>query len=391
MLQQVAERLVARGHTVTVLAANGATQREIMSAAGGGLPPTETLNGVSIRRFSPFPATARVFRALTEMRGGWRVAASLTGDAMTMCRRIPNPAGVVRPVLSHTTDVVLALNWIWPPAYGVYLARRLRRFPLVGVPIFHVGRSWTDQPLYRRMLSACDHVVTLTAAEEQFVLARCDRPVSVVGAGVDPAAFAGRNGAALRRSLGLEGAPVVGFVGRQDGLKGAGVLIEAMRGVWRVRPDAVLLLAGQSAHRAEAVQTLLADLPVPHRQRVVELQDFPTSDGPSIVDACDVVVIPSVEESFGLVYLEAWMCAKPVIGAQIPSTACVIDHGVDGLLVEPGESDDLTGAILTLLSDPELRRRMGEQGQRKTLARFTWEAVTDRWEAALRRTVSAGR
>ena len=70
----------------------------------------------------------------------------------------------------------------------------------------------------------------------------------------------------------------------------------------------------------------------------------------------------------GLSYLEAWMCQKPVIDARIGSTQCVIEDGVDGLLVDPKNPEDIGRAIIELLSDKNKRERMGRNGQVKTRA-----------------------
>jgi glycosyltransferase involved in cell wall biosynthesis len=290
--------------------------------------------------------------------------------------------------LTTPLDVVISVNWIWPAAYAAHLARRMRRFPLLSLPIFHIARRWTQEPVYPPMLAACDAVMTLTSAEQRFVEGRGARRAEVVGAGVEPARFTPRNGAAVRAAHGMENSPVVGFVGRQDPLKGVSTLIDAMRLVWVAVPNAMLLLAGQRAHRSAGVDARLEALPPEWQRRVVQLDDFSDDQGPSILDACDVIAMPSVEESFGLVYLEAWMCRKPVVGARIPSTECVIQEGVDGLLSEPMDSSDLARCLLELLSDPARCRRMGEQGHAKTLSVHTWDAVVDRWEAVVNSVVN---
>ena len=391
MLRQVSERLAGRGHHVTIVAANGSNQSELTSPAGGGLPREEVISGVTVRRVSPEHASTRALRTVMNLPGGWRLSRAVLRDGLSMCTRLPSPMSVINPVLASRHDVVLSLNWIWPPAYGVHLARRVRRFALIGVPILHVARRWAEQPLFHRMLGACDHVLVLTPAEERFVRERCDRPISMVGAGVDPARFAERNGTAVRRAHAVDAAPVVGFVGRQDQLKGATTLIAAMGEVWRVRPEVHLLLAGQSAHRSDEVRAALAALPPPQASRVIDLPDFAETDKPSIIDACDVLALPSVEESFGLVFLEAWICRKPVVGVRIPSSEWVIDEGRDGLLARPMDPADLARCLLELLRDHERSRAMGEAGYRKTIQRYTWDLVTDRWEAVLRETVERTR
>lgn len=87
--------------------------------------------------------------------------------------------------------------------------------------------------------------------------------------------------------------------------------------------------------------------------------------------------LPSIAESFGIVYLEAWLCEKPVIGA----VQCVIEDGQDGFLVDPHGTGELSEAILRLIGDPDLCRRFGRRGREKTLASFTWSEVTDAVEA----------
>jgi len=116
------------------------------------------------------------------------------------------------------------------------------------------------------------------------------------------------------------------------------------------------------------------------RSRVIRICDFKDEDKASIFDALDVFALPSVGESFGIAYLEAWMCGKPVIGARIGPTSAVIDDGVDGLLAKPYDPDDLAAKLVELLSDPEKRERMGQNGRTKTLNRFTWNQIVDKME-----------
>ena len=233
------------------------------------------------------------------------------------------------------------------------------------------------------MLGDCDGVIVCTDAERDFVEARGGRDVAVAGAGVDPARFEGRNGASIRARYDLVDRPVVGFVGRQDSMKGVPTLIEAMRTVWRHAPTAVLLFAGQSAHRDGNVTARLAALSEDERSRVVMIDDFPDEDGPSIMDACDLLALPSSEEAFGLVMIEAWTCGKPVIGADIASTRCIIDSGVDGWTAKPFDASDLAAKILDLLANPDKRAKFGARGRAKVLSRYTWDRVTDVWEASL--------
>jgi len=384
MIQAVSERLAARGHQVTIFTINGATQGEIMSVAGGTLPERERINGVRVRRFTPEGWLTRALRTWTDLPGGWRSAGLVFGEGVGTIRRRPSPLGLVPALLGAEVDVVTSVNWVWAPAYAGHLARRVRRFALVGVPILHIARPWAESESFPPMLAECDAVLALTQAEAAFIAARGGRNPIVTGVGVTPGEFRAGAGRDLRTRLKLGDRPVVGFIGRQDRLKGVVTLIEAMRSVWREMPETWLLLAGQVAHRSRDVTAALDALTAEERGRVVLLDDFTDEDATHVAATCDIVALPSVEEAFGIVYLEAWMCGKPVIGARIASTECVIDDGADGLLAEPLDSADLARCLLALLRDPDLRDRMGRVGREKALARWTWDLVTDRWEAALR-------
>jgi glycosyltransferase involved in cell wall biosynthesis len=92
----------------------------------------------------------------------------------------------------------------------------------------------------------------------------------------------------------------------------------------------------------------------------------------SILDACDMAVIPSTEpESFGMVALEAMAASKPVIAANHGGLAEIVVQGETGLLVQPGNTLALADGIRHLAADMDLRRQMGESGLVRFRNEFT--------------------
>ena len=386
LLQSVSERLVQRGHDVTVLTFDCATLYDLGAGRCGGLPKEETLNGVRVMRVDAHGGRLhRLLQWWLRQRGAWRATALLFGDENLWPLSLPYGIRMVLPLARLEADVVTLVNWGFSSSYWACLPRAFRRAPRVAFPVLHIAREWANNPLYPRMLGACDGVIVCTEAERDFVHARGGKAIAVAGAGVDPSHFVRRDAAGIRARYDIGDRPVVAFVGRQDTPKGVPTLIDAMRVVWRCMPDAMLLLAGQRAHRERSVQAMLDELSPADRTRVVLVDDFADEDGPSIIDACDVLALPSAEESFGMVMIEAWMCGKPVIGADIPSTRCIIERGVDGLIAKPYDSADLAEKILDLLMDPAKRATFGERGRAKALSRYTWEHVTNVWEETLQR------
>ena len=108
-------------------------------------------------------------------------------------------------------------------------------------------------------------------------------------------------------------------------------------------------------------------------------------------EACDVFVLPSVTraEAFGLVQLEAMARAKPVISTRLATGVPWVNvDGVTGIVVSPGDSGDLAGALQRLASDPELRARMGRAARERFEQEFTRERMADRTTAMYQRVMT---
>jgi glycosyltransferase involved in cell wall biosynthesis len=236
------------------------------------------------------------------------------------------------------------------------------------------------------MLASCSAVIANTEHEAEFMSARGAVRIEVAGVGVDLPFFASPNGAGIRARYGIGDKPVVGFVGRPQASKGIIRLVEAMRIVWQWNPDVRFVCAGHGPAECSDVQVeaALNNLRSAEPDRFIRIGLFEAKDKPSLYDAFDVFVLPSTEESFGLAYLEAWACRKPVIGADIGSTRCVIDDKSDGLLVNPSDPADIAQKIIELLSDRSKRESMGSRGYAKAQARYSWPRVVDRVERLYR-------
>ncbi len=396
-VQALAERHVARGHTVTVF-----TQRTSDSVSGAvdrNLPEQEDIGGVRVVRFEAEEGVRRPLSRLLRLRGAWRLTrVFLSPGKVGALSDGAVPIGHVLRALWNRPDVITTVNWgsaefLMP----FYLARRLLRAPIVGMPLLHTEMSWAESSATADMIAGSDGLLANTEHEVRFCGARgfpADR-MHVCGTGTDPGALSKPDGRRLRQRHGLGDAPVVGYVGRMQVDKGVPLLIQAMRLVWRAHPRARLLLAGRDLPSAtrdhEAFRAALAGLDPAERARVVHIDGFAAEDKASIYAACDVYAMSSITDSFGQTYLEAWLSGRPVIGARVPAIECVIEHGVDGLLVAPRSAPALAEALVDLLADPRRRAAMGAAGRAKTLARFTWDRVTDRVEAAYRETLHQGR
>ena len=385
-LKELAEGMASRGHEVKVLTSNVRNHSDMGQCRGGNLPTHETINGVNVHRFEPDGGvTGRALEKWLQCRGGYRsFHTAFSEDVATMLSTGPRAFQIIPHIVRRPSDVVATISWCWPPAFYAYLARRLKRFTLVGIPLFHTATTWSHRGIYWKMLPQCDAVVTNTEHEAEFVRERGATRVEVAGVGIHPEDFECRTETDIRRQYSLGDKPVVGFVGRQIPTKGITKLVEAMRKVWEWNENVHLVIAGDRDYYPERMESLINGLSEKEKARVIRLDEFQDGDKAAIYSALDVFVLPSTEESFGIAYLEAWMCGKAVIGARIGSTQCVIDEGVNGLLADPHDSKDIAQKVIELLSDRDKRERMGRNGRAKTLAQYTWDKVTDKVEALFR-------
>jgi phosphatidylinositol alpha-1,6-mannosyltransferase len=163
--------------------------------------------------------------------------------------------------------------------------------------------------------------------------------------------------------------------------KGVKTLVEAMPALVRLVPEARLRIVGDGPRRAELAE-LARQLGVGDR---VELAGRVSDEELERAYASAAVfALPSRQEGFGIVYLEAWRHSLPVVAGDADAGAEVVEPGVTGLLVPPGDARALAEALADLLRDPERRRRMGEAGRAAVAQRWTHRRFRDQLEAVLR-------
>jgi len=198
-------------------------------------------------------------------------------------------------------------------------------------------------------------------------------------------------GLAVRRRLGLEGKRMILSVGRLSRVKGFDSVIRALPRVAERFPDAAYVLAGRGPEES-SLRRLAADLGV--AERVIFVGEVPHGEmgrgDHAYYQACDLFAMPGREdraegavEAFGIAYLEAGACGKPVVGGLSGGVREAVGEGESGLLADPERPEAVAEAILRLLSSPELARAMGGEGRRRAEDR-RWSRVAEEYEAILR-------
>ncbi len=160
--------------------------------------------------------------------------------------------------------------------------------------------------------------------------------------------------------------------------KGTVHLVEAARRLWRAGRDLHLVLAGALL---QPFRDYLGGLPETERSRLTVLGPVDDEEKRDLLAATDIFAMPSRTDSFGIVYLEAWLYSKPVVGARTWGVIDVIADQKDGLLMPFGDVDALAGALVELLDSPERRTALGAAGRAKVYAEHTWDIKFPQVEA----------
>jgi glycosyltransferase involved in cell wall biosynthesis len=131
------------------------------------------------------------------------------------------------------------------------------------------------------------------------------------------------------------------------------------------RQDPWLVVAGARTPYSEELRRMANALPEPARSRLLVIDNVTSGERAEILADCDIFASPSEQEAFGITTLEAWSQAKPVIVGDGPAQACVVEHGVTGLLVRHGDEHSLLQRLVELADDEGLRFRLGRAGHRR--------------------------
>lgn len=350
---ELARRLPAAGYDVTV----GCLKRE------GPLEDCLQGSGISVREF--------------RSRGGI--------DSPSGIRQLIRMSWLLRGFdIVHTHD-------LWSNLFGVPAAR------MAGVPAIVSSRrdlahfEWYQgkRRVWLKWIQNLGGAIVANAAPIRDVLVKEDRfdlrKVRVIHNGVDIAKFTSvRNDRARLFPDAGQGKLVVLVGNMHTDVKGHPWLIAAAPAVVRDFPDTRFILVGDGVQRARFEK---------QAQELGVMQNFlflgRRSDIPDILASCDVAVLPSRAEGLPNAVLEYMAAGLPVIASRVGGNAELIQDGVTGILVPSENSAALSTALLKLLAEPSLSRRLAQAGHEFTARNFSFERLVQEVDALYTELLSA--
>lgn len=303
--------------------------------------------------------------------------------------------GMLEYVRCHYLSYDVIHSHYWLSGQVGWLLRDLWEIPLVhtahtlaAVKNAHLSAGDTPESEARRiceqqLVDNADLLVVNTGEERADMVRHYDAEgakVRIVPPGADTELFtpgSDRNTERSRRQLGIPlHAKVVAFVGRLQEFKGPQVLLQATAELFRRDPHRNLrvIICGGASGAASAADTypeLARELGVQRRVRFFEPR--PPEELVAIYQAADIVAVPSYNESFGLVAMEAQATGTPVVAARVGGLPVTVEEGTTGLLVDGHGAAEWADALAQLLDDDDLRIVMGERAVGHA-ERFSWSA-----------------
>lgn len=345
----------------------------------------EKINGVSVRRFSQHEFLHNlIFKFMPhKIRGGYKLEKLIFGQNLEAISQGPFCPEIVFDIVKAKPDLIMCLNMSGTLPYFCFLARKILKIPLVIIPCLHTWQEYVENEVNYSILKSASMIIALTEFEKKFLINKGmdEKMISVIGAGVDAVEVDDSKGQKFREKYNIGSVPIVLFVGRRENHKGVNVLIDAMTLVRKEIPSAILVLAGKASIFDKEFYEKYEALDSEDRNKTLILEDFTEEDKAGFYSACDIFAMPSITDSFGIVYLEAWIHEKPVIACKNTSQETLIEHGKDGYLVEYGNVEETAVFIIDLLKDAYKRSMFGKNGKLKVQSNYTWDIVVDKVRA----------
>lgn len=378
--KNVSERLVKDyGDEVTVVTTNSyfGPERKIFKKIE---PTEEFINGVKVLRFPYWRWHIHLYSFLFKVFVKLKIRKP---EWMGMQATGPYSPSMKRYLMKATADAFCgsASNYYF---MQLPLWKKCNFFYFGSI---HLKEKEEEDALYKKQVESMNastlYLANTTFETERLVKLGVKREkIFVLGAGVDMEPFLAVQPGEISAYRKLQSIPddalVIGYAGRIEKTKNVMVVVRSFIRLAQNNKQIHLMIAGSGGDYAQELQAFCNNLPGEIKERIHWKINFPLEEKAPIFNSFDLLVLPSHNESFGIVFLEAWSCKKPVIGAAIGAVRHVINENNDGLLMEIDSEDSLVDKLTLLINDGQLRKKLGENGFNKVRDNFTWDIIVSK-------------
>lgn len=348
----------------------------------GALPREEEIDGIRYMRVSAHRLPAAPYELIKSPKG----LAKLARDGLDIANKINNflkreDFDVVHFHFPFASSVLVNLNRGLRDnmVYTAHIGEERKRFALDPSAPLTFRLFSPDLYLMRRVRKSVvlNEPLRLRLIEKGIREERIE--VIPNGVNVDDFSMSREEVERVRAKYRLEGITVL-FAGTLTPRKGADHLVRAAELILKEREDVTFLLVGNyrlDEGFASKVMRYVRNRGLGGNIRFTGF--VPYEDLKALYSACDIFVLPSLEEGFGVVLTEALASGKPLIGSNVGGIPMQIKDGWNGFLVEPANEEQLAEKIGYLLDNVEVRERMGKNSRALAGEEFDWAKIAERY------------
>lgn len=354
----ISKELIRRGHEVTVFTSDLYSEEPWKK-----LEKThDELNGLKIKRLN-------VYKNLLPML------------------KMPIMPDVISELIKSNADIYHAHSHRYAHLLLVSLAHRITNVPFIVTTHYHPPETkeniWKqfqlkmgDIVFKNEVYRYASKIITMTDMEKNYLknITPIEKCVTIP-AGISLLDWENIPDGCLFREKYRIKEPFVLYAGRLASNKGLRYLVEAARIVTK-NNNVKFVFVGEDWGEKEKLINLADKLGIKDKTIFTGYIDS-FEIYKSAFNACEVFVLPSEWEAFGIVLLEAMICRKPVIGTNVGGIPAIVQPGKNGFIVPYGDAASLASCIIKLLQEKDLRTKFGENGRELVIQKYTWPKVVD--------------
>src|SRR5438093_3860868 len=351
---QLSKKLVDRGHEVIVYTSDLATHYPRISYLNKDTIRQRYYRGVQVRRF----------------------------HASNRFRKYPQLRGYFRKLMKEECDLIHAHGFGYFTSDCSALVSAIRRIPLVLTTHGFFPVTAPTQPALDSLYVALSRNWTLRISKRILTISESDarhfrrlvdpHKITVIRNAVDTE-FWSKAPSKVHHAY-KEFAPKIGAVGRLTSAKGFQFLIRAAPSILKEIPTAKISIVGKDFGYLSELERLAEEMRV--SRSVSFLGELSDEALKKFYSGCDVMVVPSLYEAFGIVALEAMACGIPLVASDSGGLPEVIKDGTNGLLFKTGDSNALAEAVISILKRPNTAEMMARNNE-KDAVKYSWDRAAE--------------
>ncbi|MEP6513385.1 MAG: glycosyltransferase family 4 protein, partial [Parafilimonas sp.] len=314
-------------------------------------PSFEILNGVEVNRF---PYTKWYFPLI---KYGGKIYGKMSGKSLPYSiikkRSGLESPGIMKFMDNSAADAIMATTILYNFCdYPFFRFKTKNPKPFILYGSIHLHNSLPYEHPFLKRARACDCYIANTEFEknELINLGIDGTKIVAIGSGIEYRNFvvSEKEIASFKQKNGIEEDDIViGYIGRLIKGKGVAILLEAFKKIYTTNQKVKLLLAGATTDFVPQIKKIIHEKSLP----VILIENFDEAQKPLLYNILNIFILASQSESFGVSFLEAWACKKPVVATDMGATASLLSEGTDSFLFPKDDVNDLVKKIEVLINN----------------------------------------